>query len=325
MSQHTFGRPALAIAILLLLTAVPETADAQFGRLKKLKNAVNPDSATKAEAAKADSIAIAAKLAVGDTTPIPRSRFSRAVTASRAGAEKFEQVTGVSAKDAALAASGVGATGLVAKKLGVDPKAILAKKLGVDPTSIGTNAIEKALEQRSLSKAGIKASIMEGALNKVGGAGLQSKAGIKASIMEGALNKVGGAGMQSKLGNVAAGAGMVQGLPDMAELVKMQQAAMKNAAKQSGAGLKGQSVMGFSEADVRALAVFQQEMMQVAMAAAGGNAAAQARLNRWEGIALKYQPEMERISRSAGPGDLKALQRLQEIQFLMLKEWAATR
>ena len=298
MSQHTFGRPALAIAILLLLTAVPETADAQFGRLKKLKSAVSPDSAEKAEAAKADSIAIAAKLAVGDTTPIPRSRFSRAVAASRAGAEKFEKVTGVSAKDAALAASGVGATGLVAKKLGVDPQAILAKKLGVDPTSIGANAIEKALEKRSLSKAG---------------------------IMEGALKKAGGAGLQSKLGNAAAGAGMVQGLPDMAELVKMQQAALKNAAKQSGAQLKGQSVMGFNEADVRAMAVFQQEMMQVAMAAAGGNAAAQARLNRWEGIALKYQPEMLRLSQAAGPGDLKALQRLQEIQFLMLKEWAGTR
>ncbi len=297
MTQHTVGRPALAIAILLLLTAVPDTADAQFGRLKKLKNAISPDSAAKAEAVKADSVAIAAKLAVGDTTPLQRSRFSRAVTASRAGAEKFEKVTGVSAKDAALAASGVGATGLVAKKLGVDPNAILAKKLGVDPTSIGANAIEKALEKRSLSKAG---------------------------IMESALKKAGGAGLQSKVANAAAGAGMVQGLPDMAELVKMQQAALKNAAKQSG-DLKGLSVPGFSEADVRALAVFQQEMMQVAMAAAGGNAAAQARLNRWEGISLKYQPEMLRISQSAGPGDLKALQRLQEIQFLMLKEWARSK
>lgn len=297
MSKLMAGRSALAVAILLVLTAVPQTAEAQFGRLKKLKNAIDPDSATKAESAKADSILLAAKLATGDTTPIQRSRFSRALSASKSGAEKFEKVTGVSAKDAALAASGVGATGLVAKKMGVDPKAILAKKLGVDPTTIGANAIEKALEKRSLSKAG---------------------------IVDGLLSKAGGAGLQSKLGNTAAGAGMVQGLPDMAELVKMQQAALKNAAKQSGSDLKGLSVPGFNESDVRELAMFQQEMMQVAMAAAGGDAAAQARLNRWEGISLKYQPEMLRITQSAGPGDVKALQRLHEIQILMLKEWAAT-
>src|SRR5688572_7794706 len=82
----------------MLLAAWPTDAHAQFGRLKQLKNAISPDSAAKAESAVKDSIALAAKLAAGDTTPLQRSKFSRAVSAAGAASEKFEQVTGVSAK-----------------------------------------------------------------------------------------------------------------------------------------------------------------------------------------------------------------------------------
>lgn len=81
-------------------------------------------------------------------------------------------------------------------------------------------------------------------------------------------------------------------------------------------------MLGYSEADARAMAAFQQEMMQVALAANGGDLAAQARLEGWEVIALKYQPEIEKLSVSASAGDFTAMQRLQVIQVTIIKEWA---
>jgi hypothetical protein len=219
------------IGTLILLAVTPPAANAQFGMLKKLKNSISPDSAAKLENAKNDSIALAAKLAVGDTTPLGRSKFSRVVSAAGAASEKFEAVTGVSAKDAALAATGVGATN------------IIAKKMGVDPMSLGTKAFNLR-EQGS--------------------------------------------------GQV------VPGNP------------------------AGHPWMGFTEADARAIAAFQQEMMQVAMAASGGDLAAQARLERWQAIAVKYEPEIEKLSVAASGGDMTAVQRLQVIQIDIIKEWANT-
>ncbi len=266
------------LVVAVALTAVmPNVADAQFGRLKQLKNAISPDSAAKAESAVQDSIAMAAKLAAGDTTPLQRSKFSRAVSAAGAASEKFEQVTGVSAKDAALAATGVGAGNLV------------AKKLGVDPMSIGSSAISNARARSSAPISG--ASVMQG--------------------MQGAQGISG-----------------IPGMPNVADLMKMQQGAtaqMQNMASVTANTPvpDGRALVGFTEADARAIATFQAEMMQVAMAASGGDAAAQAKLERWEAIATKYQPEIERLSISASAGDLAAVQRLQAIQVTIIKEWVS--
>jgi hypothetical protein len=80
----------------------------------------------------------------------------------------------------------------------------------------------------------------------------------------------------------------------------------------------------FTEADARAIAAFQQEMMQVAMAASNGDVAAQARLERWQAIALKYEPEIQKLSVAGSAGDMAAIQRLQVIQIEIIKEWANT-
>ncbi|MEO5817491.1 MAG: hypothetical protein ABIT20_19635 [Gemmatimonadaceae bacterium] len=261
------------IGTLMLLAVTPLAANGQFGMLKKLKNSISPDSAARLENAKNDSIALAAKLAAGDTTPLGRSKFSRVVSAAGAASEKFEAVTGVSAKDAALAASGVGATNLI------------AKKMGVDPMSLG----QKALSMRQQSAA-----------NRAAGAG------------------VGGGGTVG-----------IPGMPNMAEFAKMQQAAsarmQTSPSPRGGEVVVGNPMMGgFTEADARAIAAFQQEMMQVAMAASGGDLAAQARLERWQAIALKYEPEIQKLSLTASGGDMASVQRLQVIQVEIIKEWVTT-
>lgn len=254
MSHHSNVRSAIGMLMLVALT--PIVANAQFGMLRKLKNSVSPDSAAKLENAKNDSIALAAKLAVGDTTPLGRSKFARVVSAAGAASEKFESVTGVSAMDAALAVSGVGATN------------IIAKKMGVDPTSLGA----KALNMRSQN----------------------------------------GTGKFAGLGGLSGGMG-IPGMPSMADLMKMRQGAPV-----------ANPMAGFTEADARAIAAFQQEMMQVAMAASNGDVAAQARLERWQAIAVKYEPEIQKLSVSGSAGDMAAIQRLQVIQIEIIKEWANT-
>ena len=266
------------IGTLILLAVTPLAANAQFGLLKKLKNSISPDSAAKVAAAKEDSIALAVKLAAGDTTPLERSKFARAVSAAGAASDKFESVTGVSAKDAALAASGVGASGLI------------AKKMGIDPMSLGARALNMSQQQRA--SGGVTG-------------------GVQAALR-------GMPGMPS-----------IPGMPNMADLMKLQQTAagqlqgvQKLSAGRNVAAMT--SYAGFTEADARAMAAFQQEMMQVAMAASGGDLAAQARLERWQTIALKYQPEIEKLSLSVGGGDMAAFQRLQVIQVDIIKEWANT-
>ena len=77
----------------------------------------------------------------------------------------------------------------------------------------------------------------------------------------------------------------------------------------------------FTQADAEALVAFQQEMMQLSMAASAGDAKATARLEAWQAIALKYQPELQRLSLAAGTGDVTAAQRMQRLQFDMIREW----
>jgi hypothetical protein len=90
----------------------------------------------------------------------------------------------------------------------------------------------------------------------------------------------------------------------------------------AGLGSRATGLTGFTAADAQAMAAFQQQMMQVAMAASAGDVSAQARLERWQAIALTHQAEIERLSLSAG--DVAAMQRLQTIQLQMLREWSST-
>ena len=255
----------------LLVALMPSPAHAQLGRLKKLKEKFSaPDSAARAK----DSLAQIAAGVLPESVKVGKSFLQKtgAVVSSANGA--LESATGISAKDAALAASGIGAGNLV------------AKKLGMDPMSIANQAIANArmsAQQRAMQKA-------------TGAAGLGSP----------------GAGIS----------GM-----DAAQIQAMQRAAMGNAAasaRANSAAMGGAAAMnGFTQADVEALVAFQQEMMELSMAASAGDASAKARLQSWETIALKYQPEMQKLSLDAGSGDMAAAQRMQRLQFDLIKEWSS--
>lgn len=247
-----------AVAGALLVAVSPSAASAQMGMLKKLKKAVTaPDSSARAK----DSLAQIAAGVLPESVKVNKGNLLQrggSVVSTASGA--LEATTGISAKDAALAATGVGASNLI------------AKKMGMDPTSIGKAALTNAkmnAQQRAMQKA-------------AGGAG---------SMGIGGLGAVGG-GLAVQAPNAAAMAGMPG--------------------------------TGFSQADAEALAAFQQEMMTVAMAASSGDERAKARLDAWQALALKHQPEIERLSLTAGAGDMAAVQKLQQIQLTLIREWAST-
>jgi hypothetical protein len=106
-----------------------------------------------------------------------------------------------------------------------------------------------------------------------------------------------------------------------AQMQAMQQAAMANAAASPVADPTAMG--GLTKADAEALVTFQQEMMQLSMAASAGDAKATARLEAWQLIALKYQAEMQKLGLAAGAGDVTAAQRMQRMQFDLIREWNA--
>ena len=272
MSWMTMAGWVAAGAMIVALS--PNPAHAQLGRLKNLKQKFSaPDSAARAK----DSLAQIAAGVRPESVKVGKSflQKSAAVVSSANGA--LESATGISAKDAALAATGIGASNLV------------AKRLGMDPMSIASQAIANA-----------KLSAQQRAAQKgTGGAGLGSS---------------GSAGT------------------DPVQLQSMQRAAMGNAAASAransagpGGAMVGDAAMGgYTQADAEALVAFQQEMMELSMAASSGDARAKARLESWERIALKYQPEMQRLSVAASGGDMAAAQKMQRLQFDLIREWTST-
>jgi hypothetical protein len=236
-TRFTVGSVARPLALAALLVALaPWPAQAQFGALKRLKNKMGaPDSAARAK----DSLEQIAKGVSPDSVKIGKGLLARGVSAAKKANDKLEETTGISAKDAALAATGVGATNL------------MAKKLGVDPVSLGSQMMNSG-------KLGANR-------RKISGGNVE-------------LNKM----------------GTIRGIP------------------------------GATEADVQAYVAFQQEMMQVAMAASAGDATAQSRLNAWQALALKHEGEIQRLSLAAQGGDVSAIQKLQLLQFRLMREWANT-
>jgi len=263
------------VAVALLFALTPSHADAQLGRFKKLKEKFSaPDSAARAK----DSLAQIAAGVLPESVKVGTSFLQKTGTVVRTANGALESTTGISVKDAALAASGVGAGNL------------LAKKFGMDPMSIGQQAIANAkmtAQQRAMQKAG-------------GGVGLAGTPGAP-----------GMAGYPSM---------------DAAQMRNMQKAmgaAQASARANSAAMGDASAAAGYTQADIEALTTFQQTMMQLSMAASQGDASAKARLEAWEVIALKYQPEMEKLALSASSGNMAAAQQMQRMQFDLIKEWNA--
>jgi hypothetical protein len=262
-----------AAALLLALTPFP--AHAQLGRLKKLKQKFSaPDSAARAK----DSLAQIAAGVLPESVKVGTSFLQKTGTVVRTANGALEATTGLSAKDAALAATGIGAGNLV------------AKKLGLDPMSIGQQAIANA-----------KMSSQQRAAQKVGGVGLAGTAGAPGTAGYPSMDAEQMRNMQKAMGAAAASG-------------RANSAAMANAYASAG----------YSQADIDALMQFQQEMMQLSMAASAGDASAKARLESWEAIAMKYQPQMQKLSLAASTGDMAAVQKMQRMQFDLIKEWNAS-
>ena len=55
-----------------------------------------------------------------------------------------------------------------------------------------------------------------------------------------------------------------------------------------------------------------------------GDVKAQARLEAWNAIVLKYQPEIEQMTLTAQAGDLTAMHTMQRMQPDMMRDWSRT-
>src|SRR3954469_13102446 len=131
----------------LLLALMPSPVHAQLGRFKKLKEKFSaPDSAARAK----DSLAQIAAGVKPESVKVGKSFLQKSAGMVSSANGALESATGISAKDAALAASGVGAGNLVAKKLGLDPMSIGQQALA----NAKLNAQQRALQKASGGAAG---------------------------------------------------------------------------------------------------------------------------------------------------------------------------
>lgn len=280
------GARRLVVAAALLAVS-PQVASAQFGALKRLRQRINPDSAAKAQAAVQDSVALAARFAAR----LAAGDTTPLVVQRSRFARAVSAAGAASGKFEQVTGVSVGNAALAAT--GVGAGGLVAKKLGVDPMGLGARALGRSAAQRAQAGLGVALP---------GVPGMPTVAGVAASMSGGMLN----GGALTRLQQQAAA--QLRGAPRSAAVRPMP----------------GVPLAGFTEADAQALVAFQQEMVRVAMAASGGDAAAQAQLQRWQGITLKYQPEIERLAVAASGGDVTAMQRLQVVQVTLMREWANT-
>ncbi len=81
--------------------------------------------------------------------------------------------------------------------------------------------------------------------------------------------------------------------------------------------------LSLAEPRARAFAAFQQELIEAAIAADGGDGAAQARLESWTTAAKQRISEIATLSIATSVGDVAAIQRLQAIQADLMTEWVS--
>jgi hypothetical protein len=243
----------------LLLALMPSPAHAQFGRLKKLKEKFSaPDSAARAK----DSLAQIAAGVKPESVKVGKSflQTSAGVVSSANGA--LESATGISAKDAALAATGISATSL------------MAKKLGVDPMSIGQQAMANArmtAQQRAMQKAAGKVGLGSPGTGGMDAAQMQA-------MQQGAMaNAAAGGRANSAVANAYAAAGYSQ--EDIDALMTFQQE-MTQLSMAASAG--DPSAKSRLEAWERVSMKYQAEMQKLTLAAGSGDVAAAQKAQRMQ-------------------------------------------
>lgn len=116
------------------------------------------------------------------------------------------------------------------------------------------------------------------------------------------------------------------GVIDATQRAGMARAAVASGAVPGSMPLAAPVASPPDQAEAQALAALQQDMAQVTTAAAAGDARALARLQAWQAIALRYQPEIMRATLAAQGGDAAALRTLERLHRDMLRDWGrATR
>jgi hypothetical protein len=244
----------------LVVALMPSPARAQFGRLKKLKEKFSaPDSAARAK----DSLAQIAAGVKPESVHVGKSFLQKtgSVVSSANGA--LESATGISAKDAALAATGIGASNL------------MAKKFGVDPMSIGQQAIANAkmnAQQRAMQKSAGKVG-MQGA-----GMGAMDAAQMQAMQQAAMANAAAGSRANSAaMASAYANAGYSQ--EDIDALTAFQQEMTQLSLSASAGDASSRSRLEAWEAIVMK---YQAEMQKLSIAASSGDVTAAQRAQRMQ-------------------------------------------
>lgn len=246
-------------------------------------------------------------------TPIPahaqlgrlkklKEKFSAPDSAARAKDSLAQIAAGVKPESVKVGTSFLQKTGAVARTANgalESATGLSAKDAALAATGIGaSNLVAKKLGLDPMS------------------IGQQAIANAKMSSQQRAMQKAGMSGS----------AGM--GGMDAAQMQAMQQASMANAAAGARAnpatpgGAYG--TPGYTQADIDALVAFQQEMVRLSTAASAGDPAAKSRLEAWETLALSRQQEIQTLSTAASAGDVGAVQKLQQIQFQLMREWMSS-
>ncbi len=139
-SRKTASITRWLVAGAMIVALSPSPAHAQFGRLKKLKEKFSaPDSAARAK----DSLEQIAAGVKPESVKIGKSMLQKGAAIVSTANGALEEKTGVSLKDAALVATGVGATSLMARKLGFDPMSFGAQALANSKLSPQQRAMQK--------------------------------------------------------------------------------------------------------------------------------------------------------------------------------------
>lgn len=215
-----------------------------------------------------------------------------------------------STEQAAAAAATAGATEGTAA---VAPKKPSRLSRAVSATRKATDKVESVTGVSAKDAALLATGVGVGAI-------AAKKLGMDPGAIAARAMEATGSATQQRAMEAAQRRAAIKGMPGMSIDPSALQAAM--------GGNAARSVMpGVSEADMHALLAFQQELMQVSLAASQGDAKAQARLEQWAAIGEKYEPELLKLSTtmaSTGAADLRTIHRMQAIQFEMMREWSRT-
>ena len=225
-----------------------------------------PDSAARAK----DSLAQIAAGVKPESVKVGKSMLQKGASIVSSANGALESATGISAKDAALAATGVGASNLV------------AKKLGLDPMSIGAQALANAkmgAQQHAMQKVGAGVG-QAGAPSMAGMAGTamsaaQIQAMQRAAMANAATASTNHAAMANAMGANGAMAGYSQA--DIDALVAFQQEMILLSTAASGGDVSARARL---EAWQTLALKYQPEAEKLSLAAGAGDVAAIQKLQR---------------------------------------------